>query len=113
MTRDKFNSIMLSNGFTFSKTTLSYPGWRGDEDVYTMKPKFRYTFRVFRMYKDSQDYGLYVGIGNTYRYLNSIVEHDIDLEGNGDNPNVIPMWSYDASIKLINKINNTYSNYIS
>ena len=73
--------LLLSKGFKFEKTTLSYPGWRGDEDIYTKKPKFKYTFRVFRIYKGKPNYGLYVGVGNQFRELDNLVADNIDIEG--------------------------------
>lgn len=112
MTREKFKSILLSKGFKFEKTTLSYPGWRGDEDIYTHKPEFKYTFRVFRMYKDRPDYGLYVGVGAQFRLIDSIVGHDIDLEVSAgkDKIKTIPMWTYDAFVELMNSFDTKKTN---
>lgn len=107
MTREKFKSVLLSKGFRFEKTTLSYPGWRGDEDIYTHKPEFKYTFRVFRMYRDKPEFGLYVGVGDQFRYIDRIVSHDVNLEVSAgkDKIKTIPMWTYDAFIELMNGLN--------
>lgn len=104
MTREKFKSVLLNKGFEFKKTTLSYPGWRGDEDIYTHKPEFKYTFRVFRMYRDKPDYGLYVGVGGQFRLIDSIVSHDVDLQVSAGKGKIktIPMWTYNAFIELMN-----------
>lgn len=110
MTRDEYKSILLSKGFKFEKTTLSYPGWRGDEDIYTHKPEYKYTFRVFRMFKDKPEYGLYVGVGDQFRALDAIVEHDVDTVSSNK---PIPMWTGDAFIELMQRFNaNTDDNQI-
>ena len=57
---------MLNGGFKFEKTTKSYPARRGDEDVYTHRPEYKYTFRVSRIDESSQNYGLYVGVGEQF-----------------------------------------------
>lgn len=101
MTREDYKAVLLSKGFKFEKTTLSYPGWRGDEDIYTHKPEYKYTFRVFRIFKGKPDYGLYVGIGNQFRDLDGIVEHNVDTAGS-DKP--IPMWVDDAFVELMKKL---------
>ena len=90
MTRDEYKKIMLSKGFIFEKTCLAYPAWRGDEDIYSQKPKLKYTFRIFSMYKGKTEYGLYVGVGQQFRLLDRIVEHDIELEGG---QGILPAWS--------------------
>lgn len=102
MTRDEYKSILLSRGFKFEKTTLSYPSWRGDEDIYTHKPEYKYTFRVFRILKDKPDYGLYVGVGDQFRALNAIVEHNVDTVASNK---PIPMWAGDAFIELMQRLN--------
>ncbi len=56
------------------------------------------------MNRDKPDYGLYVGIGNQFRLLDSMVEHDIDLQGNTGSDKTIPMWTYDATIELMKRL---------
>lgn len=101
MKRDEFKRILLSKGFKYEKTTLSYPSWRGDEDIYTHKPGYKYTFRVFRIFKDKPDYGLYVGVGNQFRAIDATVEHNIDTEGSNS---PIPMWTGDSFVELMKKL---------
>lgn len=64
MTRDDYKAALQSKGFKFEKTILSYPRRRGEEDIYTNKPKYKYTFRVSRAFEDDPLYGLYVGVGD-------------------------------------------------
>jgi len=101
MTREDYKRILISKGFRFEKTTLAYPGWRGDEDVYTYKPRYSYTFRVFRIYKDKSDYGLYVGVGSRFRELDSIVEHNVETESSSKS---IPLWTDDSFVELMGKL---------
>ena len=115
MTRLKFKITLLDKGFKFEKTTLSYPAWHGDEDIYTHKPEYKYTFRVFRMYRDKPDYGLYVGVGDQFRQLDAIRKHNIDLPGSPGNAKTVPLWSYNAFLELMSKLdsNGVYAqNYV-
>lgn len=98
MTRDEYKQVLISKGFKLEKTILAYPGWRGEEDIYTKKPKYKYTFRVFRMFKGKPDYGLYVGIGNQFKSLDAIVEHNLEAEGS---KNPLPMWTDEAFEELM------------
>ncbi|HZJ34708.1 MAG TPA: hypothetical protein VFD55_01690 [Candidatus Angelobacter sp.] len=100
MTREEYKGTLLNRGFRFAKTTLSYPGWRGDEDIYTHKPEYKYTFRVFRISKDKPDYGLYVGVGDQFRKLDAIVEHNVDISGT-NKYKLIPVWTDDTFIELM------------
>ncbi len=98
MTREEYMSVLLSKGFAFEKTTLSYPGWRGDEDIYTKKPEYKYTFRVFRMFKDNPDYGMYAGVGDQYRSLDALAGHNIDLQGSSG---LLPLWTNESFTELM------------
>jgi hypothetical protein len=102
MNRDEIKTLMLSKGFKFEKTTKSYPGRRGDEDIYTRRPDYKYTFRVSRVDENSFEYGLYVGIGDQYRQIDALVEHDVDAREawGGDKP--LPMWTGDNLVELMN-----------
>jgi|GEM_PF-1953433 len=102
MTRDEFKDILINKGFKFEKTTLSYPGWRGDEDIYTHKPKYKYTFRVFRIAKDKPDYGLYVGVGDQFRSLDAMVEHNVNTSVGIKS---LPIWTGDVFIELMSQFN--------
>ena len=84
MTRDDYKAALQSKGFKFEKTILSYPRRRGDEDIYTNKPKYKYTFRISRAFEDDPLYGLYVGVGDQFRYLDNLVKHDVDAEDWGE-----------------------------
>jgi hypothetical protein len=106
MTREEYKTVLLSKGFKFEKPTMSYPSWRGDEDVYTYKPKYKFKFRVFRMFKDRPDYGLYAGRGSQFRALNALVMHNLNAEGN-DKP--LPVWTEDAFVELMEKIGSSSS----
>lgn len=103
MNRGKIRALLLQKGFTFQKTTKAYPARRGDEDIYTYKPVFKYTFRVSLVDDKEPDfYGLYVGFGNTFRDLNAIVEHDIDVAEVWGSSRPLPMWTGTALMELIN-----------
>ncbi|MFZ1243214.1 MAG: hypothetical protein WAQ22_03665 [Candidatus Saccharimonas sp.] len=93
MTRDEIKPLMLSSGFTFVKTTKSYPGRRGNEDIYTREPEYRYTFRVSLVDENSDDYGLYVGYGDQFEQIDKMVEHDIDVAEIWNSNHPLPMWS--------------------
>ena len=102
MTRDEIEELMVNSGFTFEKTVLSYPGRRGLESIYTRRPKFKYSFRVSKVTEDKNDYGLYVGIGNQFRELDSKVQHDIDVQEVWGGSKQLPMWTGDNLKKLLN-----------
>lgn len=96
MKRDEIKELMLGAGFTLDKEgILSYPGSRGLEDVYTKRPKYKYTFRVSLVDKSSSDYGLYVGRGSQFRLIDNIVPHDIDVSGVWKSDKPLPMWTGD------------------
>lgn len=101
MKRDDIRSLMFSKGFAFEKATKSYPSRRGDEDIYTHKPDFKYTFRVSRIDENSHNYGLYVGMGNQFRRLDAIVEHDVDVANVWNSNSPLPMWTGDNFKKLM------------
>lgn len=98
MTREEYQTILLNKGFRFEKTVLSYPSWRGDEDIYTHKPEYKYTFRVFRIFKGKPEYGLYVGTGDQFRALDAIVEHNVDADSSS---RPIPMWTGNSFVELM------------
>ena len=93
MTRDEIKSILLSKGFRFEKTTKSYPSRRGDEDIYTHKPEYKYTVRISRVDEESPDFGLYGGIGDQFKELDAIVEHDVDVAEIWGSDKPLPMWT--------------------
>ena len=39
MDKDEIKILMLSKGFKFEKTTKSYPGRRGEEDIYNRRTR--------------------------------------------------------------------------
>jgi hypothetical protein len=101
MRREEYKAVLLNKGFRFEKTTSSYPSWRGDEDIYTHKPEYKYTFRVFRLFKDKPDYGLYVGVGDQFRELDTIVQYNVDAAGSDK---TIPAWAGDSFVELMEKL---------
>ena len=102
MTRDEIEELMINSGFTFEKTVLSYPARRGLESIYTRRPKFKYTFRVSKVTEDKNDYGLYIGIGDQFRELDSKVQHDIDVQEVWGGSKQLPMWTGENLKKLLN-----------
>ena len=92
---------MLSSGFKFEKTTKSFPGRRGDEDIYTHKPEYKYTFRISLVNEESPYYGLYVGIGDTFKELDAVIEHDIDVAEIWGSDKPLPMWTGDNLKNLL------------
>lgn len=111
MKRDDIKSLMLSKGFTFEKASKAYPGRRGDEDIYTYKPNYKYKFRVSLVNEDSYDYGLYSGIGNQFRSLNKIIEHDINVADIWNSSKPLPMWTGDNLKKLMEHFSSETEKY--
>ncbi len=101
MSRDDIKSLMLKSGFRFEKTTLSYPARRGDEDIYTRHPEYKYTFRVSRVDESSQNYGLYAGVGEQFQKINAIVAYDVDVAEVWKSSKPLPMWSGDNLRRLL------------
>lgn len=101
MSRDEIKSLMLNGGFKFEKTTKSYPARRGDEDVYTHRPEYKYTFRVSRIDESSQNYGLYVGVGEQFRKIDTIAAHDTDAAEIWQSSEPLPMWTGDNLKRLL------------
>lgn len=95
MTREEIKHLMIDNGFIFLKTTQSYPGRRGLEDVYTRKPEYKFTFRISKVNDTSENYGLYSGRSAQFRALNEKVRHDVDVANIWGADRPLPMWTGD------------------
>lgn len=101
MNRDDIKTLMLRSGFTYEKTVKCYPGARGEEDIYTRRPDYPYTFRISRVDTTSDNYGLYVGIGKQFEAINAIVAHNLDAAHAWNSNKPLPMWTGDALQRLL------------
>ena len=96
MKREEIKTLMLSKGFRLEKTTKSYPARRGEEDIYTRKPEYKYTFRVSLVNDNEPYYGLYVGIGDQFKQIDAMIEHDVNVsEVWSSSGKPLPMWTGD------------------
>ncbi len=93
--------LMLDAGFTYVKTTKCYPSRRGEEYIFTFKPRYKYTFRVSKIANDMSDFGLYVGVGEQFKQVESVVGHDIDVADEWGSKTPLPMWTGENLKKLL------------
>lgn len=94
MDRDEIRLLMVHRGFKFEKTTKAYPSRRGVDDVYSMRPEFKYSFRISLVSPSRDDYGLYAGVGTQYETLCKRVTPDIDVSHEWRKDGTpLPMWT--------------------